>query len=154
MTPYSDQVTAKGAQPAVNFDLTKIDSDLMMTKPIMIPLFGCRGVKGITIITCHSQCVHVVAELMDQPVAKGVVSTCTYGKLQPGLQWVGMIIWNMCSKEVKLPAKLVIGHIQAANIVPESLTLKSIEEAKPEAGVMFSQDGHSSEHMEAQKPTI
>ena len=54
-THMSMVVTAKGAQPAVDFDLTKIDSDLMMTMSITIPLFGCRGVKGITAITCHSQ---------------------------------------------------------------------------------------------------
>ena len=48
-------VTAKGAQLAMDFDLTKIDSDLMMTKSITILLFGCRGVKGKTTITCHTQ---------------------------------------------------------------------------------------------------
>ena len=49
-----------------------------------------------------------------------------------------MIIQDMSSKEVKLPAKLVIGHVQAANIVPKSLALKPVEEAQPEAEVVYS----------------
>ena len=70
-------VTAKGAQPAVDFDVTKIYSDLTKTKPITIPLLRCRGVKGIATITSHTQRVHMMAEPMDQLMAKGVVSTYT-----------------------------------------------------------------------------
>ena len=65
-----------------------------------------------------------------------------------------MIILNMSYREVKLPAKLVIACILAANIVPESKAPKPIEEAQPEAEIMYSQDGHSNGYTEAQKPTI
>ena len=87
-------------------------------------------------------------------MAKGVVSTCTYGELPPMSQWVGMIIWNLSTKEVKLPAKSVIGHVQAANTVSKSLAPKPIEEAQPKAEVVYCQDGCSGRNTEAQKPTI
>ena len=85
---------------------------------------------------------------------KGVVSTCTYSEIQPWSGWVGMIVWNMSSKEEKLPAKSAFECIEVANIFPKSLALKPIEEVKPKAEVVYSQGGHFSGYTEAQKPTI
>ena len=63
-----------------------------------------------------------------------------------------MIVWNMSSKEVKLPAKLIIVYVQAANIVPKSLAPQPVEEAKPDAEVVCSQVSHPSNQTEAKMP--
>ena len=151
-THMSTVVTAKAALPTKCFDLTKINSDLVTAKPIMIPPFGCKWVKGMTTITCQTQWVHGVADAIEQAMNNEVVATCTYGELQPGSQQVGMIVLNRSSKEVNLLTKLVIGHVQAANIVPKSMAQQPVEEAQLEAEVVYYQFGHPDNQAETKKP--
>ena len=58
-------VTAKAASAVNESDALSIDSTLINTKPVVIPPFECRWVKGLTTITDQSQWVHEVAEPLD-----------------------------------------------------------------------------------------
>ena len=80
----STVITAKAASAANEFDAMSIDSTLNTTKPVVIPSFQCRRVKGLTANTGHSLRVRVVAEPLHQPIANGVAATRTYFDLRPG----------------------------------------------------------------------
>ena len=80
-----------------------------------------QRVQGICKITTHAKYVHVIVKPTERLISGEIITTSTYGELKPQSGWVGVCLHNLSSKEVILPAKKVLGHIHALNIVPPML---------------------------------
>ena len=96
-----------------NDAIPRIDAPLVTTKPIMIPPFRCKWVKGLveSLPVC-SYWVHVTAELMKSHwLTWEVKATSTYSDLHPGSRRIGMMLQNLSAWEFRIPPKMVIGNV-------------------------------------------
>ena len=93
---------------------------LITTKPIVIPLFGCKQVKRLMEslpVCCYW--VHVIKELIENHwLTWGVMAISTYSDLYPGSRRVGIMLQNLTAWEVRIPPKTIIGNVQLAEMSP------------------------------------
>ena len=60
---YVSTITSKSSQASdQEFHLDKVNSKLVITKKVIIPAFQTVIVRGLTKVTGHRKCVHVLVE--------------------------------------------------------------------------------------------
>ena len=97
------------------FDLEAVKGPIMTTKEVVLGPFETHQISGASKVTGHSKWVNIMAEPPDTIFSNQVVATSTYGELQPGSSRIGICLQNLMAAEVKIPAKVAVGQIQAVS---------------------------------------
>ena len=88
----------------------------MISEEVTIPALQITVVKGLTTITGHHKCVHVLME--SSPKCTNVFVLGNTSELKPGNSDIEVVIQNRSGRDVKLKAGTKIGTAMAANIIP------------------------------------
>ena len=113
----------KKAKEEVEWDLDILKGKIKLTKAVTIPAKGELQVTGVTTVKGYTKRCHVIVEPYGEKQRKYKV-TPVYTELKPGSSKVKVLVTNDSSKPVQLPAKMVIGVISAANVVPAMIAPK------------------------------
>ena len=100
----------------LEFDLDKVRGKVVTHEEVKIPASQTIVIKGLTTITGHCKCVHVLMEL--SPKCVNVFILGNTSGLRPGKSDVNVVIQNRSGKDVNLKPCPKIGTVIAANIVP------------------------------------
>ena len=82
---------------------------------------------GVTTVKGHTKRCHVIVEPYGEKQEKCNM-TPVYTDLKPGSSRVKIHVTNDSNKPVHLPAKMVIGVVSAANVVPAMIAPKNMLE--------------------------
>ena len=99
-----------------DFNLDQVKGSVVIHEEVTIPASQNTVVKGLTTITGHCKCVHVLVEL--PPKCTNVFIPRNTSELKPGNSEVEVVIQNRSGKDVKLKPGTEIGTVIAANIIP------------------------------------
>ena len=98
------------------FDLDHVRGRVVTSEEVTIPASQTIVVKGLTMITGHHKCVHVLMEPSPKCVSVFILGNTS--ELKPGKPEVEVVIQTRSEKDVKLKACTEIHTISTANIVP------------------------------------
>ena len=115
------------AKKEVEWDLESLKGKIRLTKAVTIPAKGELQVTGVTTVKGHTKRCHVIVEPYEEKQGRCNM-TPVYTDLKPGSSKVKMHVMNDSNKPVQLPAKMVIGVISAANVVPPMIAPKNMLE--------------------------
>ena len=99
-----------------DFNLDQLKGSIVISEEVTISALQITVVKGLTTITGHHKCVHVLMEL--SPKCTTVFILENTSELKPGNSNIEVVIQNRFGKDVKLKPGTEIGTVIAANIVP------------------------------------
>ena len=111
------------AKKEIEWDLDSLKGKIRLTKAVTIPANGELQVTGVTTVKGHTKRCHVIVEPYGEKQEKCNV-TPVYTALKPRSSRVKIHVTNDTNKPVHLPAKMVIGVISAANVVPAMIAPK------------------------------
>ena len=117
-----DEEIAK-TQKEVEWDLGSIKGKVKLTKAVTVPPKGELQVVGV--VKGYTKRCHVIVEPYGEKQGKYKV-TPVYTDLKPGSSRVKVLVTNDSNRPVQLPAKMVIGVISAANVVPAMIAPKNM----------------------------
>ena len=100
----------------LDFNLYQVKGSVVISEEVTIPALQITVVKGLTTITGHHKCVHVLVEL--SPKCTNVFILGNTSELKPGNSDIEVVIQNRAEKDMKLKPVTKIGTVIAANIVP------------------------------------
>ena len=98
------------------FNLDQVKGSVVIGEEVTIPALQITAVKGLTTITGHRKCVHVLLEL--SPKCMNVFILGNTSEVKPGNSGVEVVIQNRAEKDVKLKPGTEIGTVIAANMIP------------------------------------
>ena len=101
-----------------DFNLDQVKESVVISKEVSIPALQITVVKGLTTITGHYKCVHVLME--SSPKCTNVFIPGNTSELEPGNSDIEVVIQNRSGKTVKLKPGTKICTVIAANIVPNT----------------------------------
>ena len=100
----------------LEFDLDHVRGMVVTSGEVTIPTAQTIVVKGLTMITGHHKCVHVLVESSPKCVSVFILGKTS--ELKPGQSEIEVVIPNRSEKDVKLKPCTEDGTVIAANIVP------------------------------------
>ena len=115
------------AKEEVEWDLESLKGKIKLTKAVTIPAEGELQVTGVTTVKGYTKRCHIIVEPYGEKQEKYKV-TPVYTDLKPGSSKVKVCMMNDSNKPVQLPAKMVIGVVSAANVVPAMIAAKKMLE--------------------------
>ena len=89
---------------------------MVISEKVIIPALQITVVKGLTTITGHHKCVHVLME--SSPKCINVFILGNTSELKPGNSNIEVVIQNRSGRDVKLKLGTKIGTVIAGNIIP------------------------------------
>ena len=98
------------------FDLDQVKGKVVITKKVIIPTFQMVIAKGLTKVTGHQKCVHVVVEPF--PKCKNIFVPGNTSELIPRGSGVAVVLQNLSGRDIVLESHTEVGLVTAANIVP------------------------------------
>ena len=99
-----------------DFNLDQVKGSVLISEEVTIPASQITVVKGLTTITGHHKCVHVLME--SSPKCPNVFVLGNTSELKPGNSDIEVVIQNRSGKDMKLKPGTEIGTVIAANIIP------------------------------------
>ena len=99
-----------------DFNLDQVKGSVVISEEVTISASEITVVKGLTTITGHHKCVHVLVEL--SPNCTTVFILGDTSELKPGNSDIEVVIQNRSGRDMKLKPGTEIGTVTAANIVP------------------------------------
>ena len=99
-----------------DFNLDHVKGSVVISEEVTIPTSWITVAKGLTTITGHHKCVHVLLE--SSPKCTNVFILGNTSELKPGNSDIEVVIQNISGKDVKLKPGTKIGTLIAANIIP------------------------------------
>ena len=108
-----------------NFDLDNVRGRVVISEEVTIPASHTTVVKGLTIITGHHKCVHVLVESSHKCMNVFVLGNTS--ELKPGNSYIEVVIQHRSDREVKLKAGTEIGTVIAANIIPPTQVSNNLD---------------------------
>ena len=99
-----------------DFNLNQVKRGVVISEEVIIPALWITIVKGLTTITGHHKCVHVLVE--SSPKCMNVFIPGNTSELKPGNSDIEVVIQNRSGKDVKLKPGTEIGTVIASNIIP------------------------------------
>ena len=115
------------AKEEVEWDLESLKGKIKLMKAVTIPAKGELQVTGVTTVKGYTRRCHAIVEPYGEKQGKYKV-TPVYTDLKPGSSKVKVHVTNDSNKPVQLPAKMVIGVVSAANVVPAMIVPKKMLE--------------------------
>ena len=98
-----------------DFDLENVRGSIVISEEVTIPVLQITVVKGLTTITGHHKCVHVLMELSHK--CTNVFIPGNTSELKPGNSDIEVVIQNRSERDVKLKPGTEIGTVIGANII-------------------------------------
>ena len=117
-TLMSCAVQQKHQEEGDTFDLSEVKGPVKLRKQLALKPFKQKEVWGYTKVRGHSKRVVVCTESEDLLVNGQVMSTNSKSELMPHNTRVKVMLKNLSSKAVRIPAKTVIGEVSPCNVVP------------------------------------
>ena len=93
-----------------------LQGKVVTTKKVMVPAFPTLIAKGLTKVTGHQKCAHVLVEPF--PKCTSIFVPGNTSKLIPGASGVGVVLRNLSGRDITLEPHTEIGRFTTANIVP------------------------------------
>ena len=115
------------AKKEIEWDLNSLKGKIRLTKAVTIPANRELQVTGVTTVKGHTKRCPVIVEPYGEKQEKCNM-TPVYTDLKPGSSRVKIHVTNDTNKPVHLPAKMVIGVVSAANVVPAMIAPKNMLE--------------------------
>ena len=115
------------AKEEVEWDLESLKGKIKLMKAVTIPAKGELQVTGVTTVKGYTKRCHIIVEPYGEKQGKYKV-TPVYTDLKPGSSKVKIHVMNDSNKLVQLPAKMIIGVVSAANVVPAMIAPKKMLE--------------------------
>ena len=139
MTPELDQDSNVEYPTNTGQDPTDLDEPVLLKDRVIIPVFASRIVHVRTQRTFNKgHCLNIMVQLpYPEDKAKlplGLYVQQVYTELKDGSQNVSTVLCNGTGKPMHLAAGQLVGHIVAANVVPDAV-------ASPELEVKLAKDG-------------
>ena len=113
-----------------DFNLDQVQGNVVISEEVTIPASQITVVKGLTTITGHHKCVHVLVKLF--PKCTTVLIQENTSELKPGNSNIKVVVVNQSGRDVKLKPGTEIGTVTAANIVPTTQVSNDSEVTGPE----------------------
>ena len=88
---------------------------MVISEEVTIPALQITVVKGLTVITGHHKCVHVLME--SSPKCMNVFILGNTSELKHGNSNIEVVIQNRSGRDMKLKPSTEIGTVIASNIV-------------------------------------
>ena len=98
-----------------NFDLDHVRGREVISEEITIPASQTTVLKGLTTITGHHKCIHVLMESSHKCMNVFILGNTS--KLRPGNSNIEVVIQNRSDRDVKLKPGTEIGTVITANII-------------------------------------
>ena len=89
---------------------------VVTTKKVIIPAFQTVIARGLTEVTGHQKCVHILVE--PSPNCTSIFVPGNTSELIPGGSGVAVVLQNISGRDVILEVHTQVGTVTAANIVP------------------------------------
>ena len=99
-----------------DFNLDQVKGSVVISEEVTIPASQITVVKGLTTITGHHKCIHVLME--SSPKCTNVFVLGNISELKPENSDKEVLIQNRSGKGMKLIPGTKIGAVIAANIIP------------------------------------
>ena len=100
----------------LEFDLDQVKGKAVTSEKMKIPTLQTVVVKGLTMVTGHQKCVHVLVE--PSPKCTSIFVPGNTSELRPGVSGVTVVLRNLSGRDIILEPHTEIGTVTAANIVP------------------------------------
>ena len=114
---YMSMIISKSALVSdPEFDLDQVRGKVVTSKKVKIPALQTVVEKGLTKVTGHQKCVHVLVE--PSPKCTSVFVPGNTSELIPGGSGVAVVLRNLSWRDVILESCTEVGTVTAANIVP------------------------------------
>ena len=115
------KLTMKEAQ-IVNIEeaqiVSKLDSDVKLTKDITLSPFRTAEVKGVLKTPNHYKRVNVVIDnLVEGQLCRDVAIVHQLEILKPRSDRITVILWNLSSRTLKLKKGTKVAHVEASQVV-------------------------------------
>ena len=114
-TAYVSTIISKAISDP-DFNLDQVKGSVVISEEVTIPASWITVLKGLTTITGHHKCVHVLVE--SSPKCTNVFVPGNTFELKPSNSNIEVVIQNRSGKDMKLKPGTEIGTVIAANIVP------------------------------------
>ena len=113
-----------------DFNLDQVKGSVVIGEEVTIPALQITVVKGLTTITGHHKCVHVLME--SSPKCTNVFILGNTSELKTGNSNIEVVIQNRAEKDVKLKPGTEIGTVIAANIIQTMQVSSDLDVDGPE----------------------
>ena len=107
--------------------MDQVQGNVVVREEVTILALQTTVVKGLTTITGHHKCVHVLVE--SSPKCTTVFILGNTSEFKPGNSDIEVVVVNKSKQDVKLKSGTEIGTVTAANIVP-TMNMKVSNEAE------------------------
>ena len=102
-----------------DFDLDNVRGSVVISEELTIPALQITVVKGLTMITGHHKCIHVLVESSHKCMNVFILGNTS--ELKPGNSDIEVVIQNRSERDVKLKPDTEIGTVIAVNLIPTML---------------------------------
>ena len=117
---YVSMIISKSASVSdLEFDLDQVKGKVVTREKVKIPALQTVVVKGLTTVTEHQKCVHVLVE--PSPKCTSIFVLGNTSEMWPGGSDVTVVLRNVSGRGITLEPHTEIGTVTAANIVPSML---------------------------------
>ena len=100
----------------LKFDLDQVKDNVVTSEKVKIPTLQTVVVKGLTTVTGHQMCVHMLVE--PSPKCTSIFIPGYTSELRPGGSSITVVLRNLAGMDITLKPCTQIGTVIAANIVP------------------------------------
>ena len=107
-TAYLNTIISKTISVDPDFNLDQVKGSVVTSKEVIIPHLQTTVLKGLTMITGHHKCVHVLME--SSPKCVNVFVLGNTSKLKPGNSNMEIVIQNRTGRDMKLNQALILVH--------------------------------------------
>ena len=115
-TAYVSTIILKAISVDPDFNLDQVQGSIVISEEVTIPALQITVVKGLTTITRHRKCVHVLME--SSPKCMNVFVPGKTSELKPGNSHIEVVMQNRSGRDMKLKPGTKIGTVTGTNIIP------------------------------------
>ena len=113
---YMSMISKSAPVSDPEFDIDQVKGKVVTSEKVKIPTLQTVVVKGLTTVTGHQKCVHVLVE--PSPKCTSIFIPGNTSELRPGGSGVAVVLRNVSGRDITLEPCTEIGMVTAANIVP------------------------------------
>ena len=100
----------------LEFYLDQVKGKVVTSEKVKIPTLQTVVVKGLTMVTGHQKCVHVLVE--PSPKCTSVFVQGNTSELRPAGSGITVVLRNLSGRDITLEPHTEIGKVTATYIVP------------------------------------
>ena len=113
---YMGTVISKSLASDLEFDLDQVKGKVTTSEKVKVPTLQTVVMKGLTTVTGHHKCVHVLVE--PSPKCTSIFVLGNTSELRLGGSGVAVVLRNLSGRDITLEPCTEIGMVTATNIGP------------------------------------